>query len=118
MEPRQITSLDQLHRGAYGVLEPEEDTPKMTLDQVDLSIIRDIDTDVDKQQLVLNLVDYAHKRDMKIVGEGLENAAELKKVLELGVDLLQGFYLARPMAEPASVNPAALSVIAAFHTIA
>ena len=39
MEPRQITSLDQLHRGAYGVLEPEEDTPKMTLDQVDLSII-------------------------------------------------------------------------------
>ena len=82
---------------------------------MDLSIIRDIDTDVDKQQLVLNLVDYAHKRDMKIVAEGLENAAELKKVLELGVDLLQGFYLARPMAEPASVNPAALSVIAAFH---
>ena len=39
MEPRQITSLDQLHRGAYGVLEPEEDTLKMTLDQVDLSII-------------------------------------------------------------------------------
>lgn len=39
MEPRQITSLDQLHRGAYGVLEPEEDTPRMTLDQVDLSII-------------------------------------------------------------------------------
>ena len=65
--------------------------------------------------LVLNLVDYAHKRDMKIVAEGLENAAELKKVLELGVDLLQGFYLARPMAEPAPVNPAALSVIAAFH---
>ena len=83
--------------------------------KVDLSIIRDIDTDVDKQQLVLNLVDYAHKRDMKIVAEGLENAAELKKVLELGVDLLQGFYLARPMAEPAPVNPAALSVIAAFH---
>lgn len=26
--PGQITSLDQLHRGAYGVLEPEEDTPK------------------------------------------------------------------------------------------
>ena len=83
--------------------------------KVDLSIIRDIDTDVDKQQLVLNLVDYAHQRDMKIVAEGLENAAELKKVLELGVDLLQGFYLARPMAEPAPVNPAALSVIAAFH---
>ena len=52
---------------------------------------------------------------MQIVAEGLENAAELKKVLELGVELLQGFYLARPMAEPAPVNPAALSVIAAFH---
>lgn len=83
--------------------------------KVDLSIIRDIDTDLDKQQLVLNLVDYAHQRGMKIVAEGLENAAELKKVLELGVDLLQGFYLARPMAEPTPVNPAALSVISAFR---
>ena len=32
---------------------------------------------------------------MKIVAEGLETPEEIQKVLELEVDLLQGFYLAR-----------------------
>ena len=34
MEPRQITSLDQLHRGAYGVLEPEEDIFQVKMEQL------------------------------------------------------------------------------------
>ncbi len=47
--------------------------------KVDLSIIRDIDTDPDKQQIVENIVAYAHKRDMKIVAEGLETPEESGK---------------------------------------
>ena len=83
--------------------------------KVDLSIIRDIDTDLDKQQIVENIVAYAHKRDMKIVAEGLETPEEIKKVLELEVDLLQGFYLARPEPVPGNINEDALKIIAAFY---
>ena len=83
--------------------------------KVDLSIIRDIDTDPDKQQIVENIVAYAHKRDMKIVAEGLETPDEIKKVLELEVDLLQGFYLARPEPVPGNINEDALKIIAAFY---
>lgn len=83
--------------------------------KVDLSIIRDIDTDPDKQQIVENIVAYAHKRDMKIVAEGLETPEEIRKVLELEVDLLQGFYLARPEPVPGSINEEALKIIAAFY---
>ena len=83
--------------------------------KVDLSIIRDIDTDPDKQQIVENIVAYAHKRDMKIVAEGLETPEEIKKVLELEVDLLQGFYLARPEPVPGNINEDALKIIAAFY---
>ncbi len=83
--------------------------------KVDLSIVRDIDIDVDKQQIVAGIVDYAHCRGMQIVAEGLETAAEVQKVLELGVDLLQGFYLARPSAVPDAINPAALTLISNFH---
>lgn len=79
--------------------------------KVDISIIRDIDTDPDKQQLVENIVTYAHRRDMKIVAEGLETPEELRKVLELGVDLLQGFYLAKPEAVPGKISEEALEVI-------
>lgn len=83
--------------------------------KVDLSIIRDIDTDPDKQQIVENIVAYAHKRNMKIVAEGLETPEEIRKVLELDVDLLQGFYLARPEPIPGSINEEGLKTISEFY---
>lgn len=79
--------------------------------KVDMSIIRDIDTDQDKEQIVVNIVNYAHQRGMYIVAEGIETPAELEKVLELGVDLLQGYYLARPAEVPEEINPEAIKII-------
>lgn len=72
--------------------------------KVDVTIVRDIDVDENKQQIVRNIVQYAHKRDMKIIAEGIETGAEMKKLLELDVDLLQGFYLARPGAVPPALS--------------
>ena len=79
--------------------------------KVDKDIIRDIDTDPDKRQIVANIVDYAHQRGMYIVAEGVETPEELKAVLELGADLLQGYYLARPEAVPGEINAEALEII-------
>lgn len=45
---------------------------------------------------------------MKIVAEGLETPEEINKVLELGVDLLQGFYIAKPQPVPEDISPVAL----------
>lgn len=72
--------------------------------KVDVSIVRDVDVDENKQQIVKNSVGYAHERDMQIIAEGIETGAELKKLLELEVDLLQGFYLARPGAVPPALS--------------
>ena len=45
-----------------------------------MAIIRDIDTDPDKQQIVVNIVNYAHqRRGMYIVAEGIETPAELER---------------------------------------
>ena len=79
--------------------------------KVDITIIRGIDTDADKQQLVKGIVDYAHGRGMKIVAEGIETEAELRKVIDLGVDLLQGYFLAKPAASPQEIAPKALGII-------
>ena len=79
--------------------------------KVDISIIRDIDTDPDKQQIVTNITNYAHQRGMKIVAEGIETAEELRKVLELDVDLLQGYFLAKPTAIPQPMSEDAQAVI-------
>ncbi|MDO5145776.1 MAG: EAL domain-containing protein [Eubacteriales bacterium] len=83
--------------------------------KVDISIVRNVDTDTDKQQIMANIISYAHQRGMQIIAEGLETDSELEKVMELGVDLLQGFYLARPAAVPTAMNPAAAKFISEFH---
>ena len=83
--------------------------------KVDISIIRDIDKSQDKQQIVSNIVSYAHGRNMQIIAEGMETAAELETVLALGVDLLQGYFLARPAAVPSKISDEALAVIQAFE---
>ena len=83
--------------------------------KLDLSIIRDIDSDPDKQQIVENIVSYAHQRGMKIIAEGLETPAELLKVLELDVDLLQGYFLAKPSAVPKPVSAESVAVIEHFR---
>ena len=79
--------------------------------KVDITIIRGIDTSPDKQQILRNVVAYAHPRSMKIVAEGVETAAELRTVIELGADLLQGYFLARPAIVPEDIAPEAAAVI-------
>ena len=73
--------------------------------KVDIAIIRGIDTDADKQQFLRALIDYAHPRGVQVLAEGVETLSELRKVLEMGVDLLQGYRLAPPAAEPGTKRP-------------
>ena len=79
--------------------------------KVDIAIIRGIDASPDKQQILRNVVAYAHPRCMKIVAEGVETAAELRTVIGLGADLLQGCFLARPAIVPEVIAPEAAAVI-------
>ena len=83
--------------------------------KVDVVFIRGIDSNADRQQLVSSLVTYAHDRGMKVVAEGIETAEELQKVLELGVDLFQGYFLARPAAIPNEISPQAEEIIRTFN---
>lgn len=79
--------------------------------KVDIAIIRHIDTDHDKQQFLKTLIDYARPRGILVLAEGVETPAELRKVLEMGVDLLQGYCLARPAAEPVAISEESLRII-------
>ena len=79
--------------------------------KVDIAIIRGIDTDADKQQFLMTLIDYAHPRGVQVLAEGVETLSELRKVLEMGVDLLQGYCLARPAAVPPPLSKEAADII-------
>ncbi len=64
--------------------------------KIDHSLILDICKDTKKQQLVSGIIDYAHDNQIQVLAEGVEEDADLKTVIRLGVDFVQGYYTARP----------------------
>lgn len=64
--------------------------------KLDRELISGIDHDRKKQANVTRLVLDFHSRDMLVVAEGIEEKEEFDYLVGLGVDLFQGFYLARP----------------------
>lgn len=66
--------------------------------KIDRCLITDICKDSKKQQLVSSIIEYAHDNQIEVLAEGIEYEDDMKTVIRLGVDLLQGFYLSRPKA--------------------
>jgi EAL domain-containing protein (putative c-di-GMP-specific phosphodiesterase class I)/GGDEF domain-containing protein len=64
--------------------------------KLDISLINAIDTNFIKQNLVETMVKFANDHGAMVIAEGVERAEEFKTVKELGVHLVQGFFLHRP----------------------
>ena len=73
--------------------------------KIDLSIVSSCDKDAEKREIIENLVGLAREKGILVLAEGVETEEELKTVVACGVDLLQGYYLARPMFEPQPLDP-------------
>ena len=52
---------------------------------------------------------------MKVIAEGIETESELAKLLEMGIDLVQGYFLSRPAKDPAPISAQALACIKTFQ---
>lgn len=72
--------------------------------------------EIERLTFFKSLETFDHPRSMQIIAEGVETAAELRKVIELGADALQGYFLAKPAAVPAKMAPAARKVIAEYSS--
>jgi EAL domain-containing protein (putative c-di-GMP-specific phosphodiesterase class I) len=64
--------------------------------KLDISLINAIDTNFIKQKLVEGMVKFANDHGARVIAEGVERAEEFETVRELGVHLVQGFFLHRP----------------------
>ena len=72
------------------------DLMKPDMVKLDRELIAGIDHDPKKQENVMRLILEFHEKDILVVAEGVEEKEEFEYLLGLGVDLFQGFYLARP----------------------
>ncbi len=69
--------------------------------KIDRSLLSGIQNQMQKQHFVREIIDFCHDNGIKALAEGVETVEELQTVVHLGVDLVQGYYTAKPAAEPA-----------------
>jgi EAL domain-containing protein (putative c-di-GMP-specific phosphodiesterase class I)/GGDEF domain-containing protein len=65
--------------------------------KIDKRFIGTIAVDATDRQIVKTVVQLAHVLGMRVVAEGIDNAEALDIVAELGCQMAQGFFIARPM---------------------
>ncbi len=65
--------------------------------KLDISLTRDIDIDPARRALAAAMIHFCADTGSTLVAEGVETAAEVATLLELGVAKAQGYFLGRPM---------------------
>lgn len=66
--------------------------------KLDMSLVRNIDTDEMKQRLVAAVVTLCDSMNVQMVAEGVETPTENAVLATLGANLVQGYLFARPQA--------------------
>lgn len=89
-----LTGIDDLGTGYSGLERVVELRPDYL--KLDMHMVRDIDTSAVKQDIMRAFCAMAQNIGAAVVAEGVETKQELDTVRDVGVDYVQGFYLASP----------------------
>ena len=68
--------------------------------KIDMMMIQGIETDRNRQSIVQKLLLYAKEQGIIVLAEGVETYAQMEYLVNVGVDLLQGYYISRPTPLP------------------
>ena len=89
-------SIDDFGTG-YSSLAYLKKLPVQTL-KIDYSFIRNMLDDKQDELIVESTIHLAHSLSLKVVAEGVENAALIDRLSSMGCDEAQGYHIGRPMA--------------------
>ena len=70
--------------------------------KIDKSFVLQMGANHADETIVRSIIDLAHNLDMRAVAEGVEDAAILTRLGELGCDVAQGYHISRPLPAPCS----------------
>lgn len=74
--------------------------------KIDRHFVSDIDRNPRKRHLVKNIVNIAHTLGIRVIAEGIETESEFLACREYGVDLVQGYFIAKPTTFLTELQPA------------
>ena len=96
-------ALDDLSCGTDALMCLELLRPDIA--KIDTALTQGIQHSDARRKLVAALVELAHEQGAMVVAEGIERIDEYETMLELGVDLGQGFYFGQATERPMAVDP-------------
>lgn len=88
-------SIDDFGTG-YSSLAHLRNIPARQL-KIDRTFVADLTTSADAQAILKAIVQLAHALRMEVVAEGVETPSQQAVLKSLGCDVLQGYFIARPM---------------------
>lgn len=95
-------AVDDIGSGYSGLSSIAELQPELV--KMDMGLVRGIETSPTQLALAEALVSLCAKLRIHLIAEGIETPAERDCLSNLGLDLLQGYYFARPSANPGPVT--------------
>lgn len=99
-----LTAIDDFGAGYSGLnLLADMQTDLVKLD---MALVRNIDEDRNRQIITGGILQVCRDLGIDVIAEGVETPGELRKLVDLGVDLFQGFHFARPAFESVAEVPA------------
>ncbi|MEG0215284.1 MAG: EAL domain-containing protein, partial [Hungatella sp.] len=84
--------------------------------KLDMKLVQNIDQDKNRQVMLENLLTYTKNRRIITLAEGVETFEELKMLMNYGIDLFQGFYIARPELEIRPISSYVLDKVASLNS--
>ena len=96
-------AIDDLGAGYAGLTSFTQLHPQVA--KLDMSLVRGMNADARRQSIVRSMKGLCDELDIAVIAEGVETGAERDTLAELGCDLLQGFFFARPTRGFATVTP-------------
>ncbi|MCA9515063.1 MAG: EAL domain-containing protein [Myxococcales bacterium] len=108
------TAIDDFGAGYAGLNLLADFQPDIV--KIDMHLIRGVDADKKRRAIVRGIVTVCEELGITVIAEGIETVDELAAVRDLGVDLVQGYLIAKPrfegLAEPAIGASGALPRVA------
>lgn len=87
-------AMDDLGAGHNGLAAFTQLGPEVV--KLDMKLIRNVDQEERQCELVQVMHDFCVARGMRVIAEGVETREELMALVAIGVDLFQGYLIARP----------------------
>lgn len=88
------TAIDDFGAGYSGLNLLAEFQPDIV--KLDMVLVRNIHQDKTRRAIARGVIQFCEELGIRIIAEGIESAEELRALQDMGVEMFQGFLLARP----------------------